>query len=86
MRDRVEAPLGEQPRHCAAVGDVEPAKPEAAVAPQHVQARLVQAEVVVVVQIIDAVHRITPLEQAQRQRVAYQAGSDGDQYNQADLL
>src|SRR6056297_726885 len=69
----------EQRGHAGAVGDVELLKGKAVAIGQPGQAGLLEAHVVVVVEVVQPDDRVTAVEQPRRQRRANETGGAGDQ-------
>jgi hypothetical protein len=73
------AHLGEEPRHGGAVGEVDALVAVARVPREARQARLLEGDVVVVVDHVEADDGLAPLEQALGDVVADEAGGAGDE-------
>jgi hypothetical protein len=80
VHDPVYALILEQRLHPRAVGQVKPGEAETVLCLQTRQARLFEADVVVVVQIVETQYFIAPGQQAGCNKVTDKAGCPGDEY------
>ena len=80
---QMQHPMGTHPRkqrmHGVAVGDIDLLESEVALTAQAVQARVLQADVIVGIEVIDAHHPFAALQQSLRAMHADEAGAAGDQ-------
>src|SRR5690606_19083387 len=86
VHHRVEALTGEQLLHRRPVGDVQFLENETVATLEARQASLLQADIVVVVEIVYPVHLVAPFDQAQGQRGADEARRAGDQYSHVNSV
>ena len=86
MHDGIEAPCGEKPRHTGAIGDIQAHKGKLRFAAQPCQPGLFERDIVVVVEIVDAKHRVAARKQARGQRIADETGGAGYENVQSDSL
>src|SRR5689334_888851 len=77
---------GEQLRHSLAVGEIELHELEIALALQHLEPRMLQRDVVVLVEIVEAHDLVAALEQELRGVKTDESSGSGDEYFQNELL
>ena len=77
--DAIEAFAGEERCHCRAVGEVESLEAKVPLPGELLQAILLEADVVVVVEVVDADDAVATAQQAERGVHADEAGSAGNQ-------
>ena len=79
VHDPVDALILEQRFHARTISQVELGKAEAILSLQTRQARLLQVDVVVVVQVVETEHLITPGQQARCDKVTDETRRSGDE-------
>ena len=80
MNDARKAPLGKECRHAAAVSQIQLLEAEIAMRGETGQTRLLEAHLVVVVQVVDAGDLMTGGQQPLGHMVSDKAGRAGEQY------
>ena len=80
MHHRVEAVAGKQLRHGRAIGDIDFQERKIRAGAQACEAGLLEAHVVIVVQVVDTAHHVAARDEAHAKRVADKAGSTRNQY------
>src|SRR5690349_20064989 len=77
---------GEQLRHCLALGVIELYEFEIPLALQHLEPRMLQRDVVVIVEVVEAYDLVAALEQELRRVKTNESSGSGDEYFQNELL
>src|SRR5690606_35772605 len=80
MHDALRTMLGEDARHRVTIREVGADEAEIAVRRQLVEPRLLQADIVVVIQVVDAYDGVAALQQGQRRVIANEPCRPGNQY------
>jgi hypothetical protein len=81
--DSLELLAGEQLRHSVSVGEVELDELEPSVALEHLEPRVLQREVVVLVEVVEADDLVAALEQQLRRMISDESSGTCNQYLQA---